>query len=567
MSLSLSIPDDSPHSHRLPSDEMITDEVKAKIDIIQSLIEPCDRITYRQRKEQAAKQLGVTIRSVERLLKKYREQGLIALMKTRSDKGKTRIDDEWKEFILNTYKEGNKGSKRITRHQVFLKVKGRAKQLGLNKEEFPSHQTVYRILDKFIEENERKKKARSPGYSGSRLTHITRHGRELEVEGSNDVWQCDHTCLDIRLVDEFGVLSRPWLTIIIDSYSRCVMGFFLGFYAPSSHIDALALRHAILPKSYSSDYQLKNEWNTYGIPTYYYTDGGKDFRSIHVTEQVAVSLGFNCFLRSRPSDGGIVERFFKTLNNSVLCELPGYTGSNVQQRPKNVDKDACLSLKDLEKILVKYIVDEYNQKPDARMKNQSRITRWEAGLLTEPYLYDERELDIALMKEAKRTLQKSGTLQFENLTYRSPLLKGREGERVAIRYDPDDVTTILVYEYLDDGTEAFLDYAHAQNLETEKLSYRELKAINKQLNQEEEAINNDKILDAMMERMEMTEELVKKNRQQRQQNAHEAVNSRPSVTEKLSISQPDEEDWEDDSEDEPLPTYKVQYMDDLFEDD
>ncbi len=134
---------------------------------------------------------------------------------------------------------------------MFLKVKGRAKQLGLKTEEFPSHQTVYRILDKFIEENERKKKARSPGYSGSRLTHITRDGRELEVEGSNDVWQCDHTRLDIRLVDEFGVLSRPWLTIIIDSYSRCVMGFFLGFYAPSSHVDALALRHAILPKSYS----------------------------------------------------------------------------------------------------------------------------------------------------------------------------------------------------------------------------------------------------------------------------------------------------------------------------
>ncbi|MGK7957192.1 MAG: Mu transposase C-terminal domain-containing protein [Crocosphaera sp.] len=484
MSPSVSIPDDNPHSHRLPSDEMINDEVKAKMDIIQSLIEPCDRITYRQRKEQAAKKLGVTIRSVERLLKKYREQGLIALVNTRSDKGKTRIDSEWKEFILNTYKEGNKGSKRITRHQVFLKVKGRAKQLGLKTEEFPSHQTVYRILDKFIEENERKKKARSPGYSGSRLTHITRDGRELEVEGSNDVWQCDHTRLDIRLVDEFGVLSRPWLTIIIDSYSRCVMGFFLGFYAPSSHVDALALRHAILPKSYSSDYQLK-------------------------------------------------------------------TGSNVQERPKNVDKDACLTLKDLEKILVKYIVDEHNQKPDARMKNQSRIARWGAGLPTEPYLYDERELDIALMKEAKRTLQKSGTLQFENLTYRSSLLRGREGERVSIRYDPDDITTILVYEYLDDGTEAFLDYAHAQNLETEKLSYRELKAINKKLNQEEEAINNDKVLDAMMERMEMTEKLVKKNRQQRQQNAHEKVNSPPSVTEKLSIPEPDEDNSNEELEDQP----------------
>jgi len=46
---------------------------------------------------------------------------------------------------------------------------------------------------------------------------MTRDGRELEVEGSNDVCQCDHTRLDIRIVDEYGVLDRPWLTVIIDS--------------------------------------------------------------------------------------------------------------------------------------------------------------------------------------------------------------------------------------------------------------------------------------------------------------------------------------------------------------
>lgn len=38
-----------------------------------------------------------------------------------------------------------------------------------------------------------KRKARSPGMLGERLTHMTRDKRELEVEGSNDVWQCDHT--------------------------------------------------------------------------------------------------------------------------------------------------------------------------------------------------------------------------------------------------------------------------------------------------------------------------------------------------------------------------------------
>ncbi|MBR8829675.1 MAG: hypothetical protein N5P05_001375 [Chroococcopsis gigantea SAG 12.99] len=557
----------------LPSDEMITDDVKMKMDLIASLIEPCDRETYGQRKQAAAKQLGVTVRSVERLLKKYREKGLMALVKTRSDRGKTRIDEDWKEFIIETYASDAKKNDEdeninsILRHQVYLKVKGKAKQLGLQKGEFPSCQTVYRILNQYIEEKRRKNNARSPGFSGEHLTHMTRDGRELLVEGSNDVWQCDHTRLNILVVDEFGTLERPWITIIIDSYSRCLMGVFLGFYAPSSQVDALTLRHAILPKSYGSEYRLKGQWNTYGVPNYFYTDGGKDFRSIHITEQVAAQLGFNCYLRRRPSDGGIVERFFRTLDDSVLRELPGYTGINVQERPKNVDKGACLTLKDLEFIIVKYIVDEYNGKPDPRTKQQTRICRWEKGCMVPPHLYNERELDIALMKMTRRTVQKFGTLQFENLTYRSELLKGRAGETVAIRYDPDDITTILVYEYLSDGTESFLDYAHAMNLEAEVLSYRELKAFNKQLKEAEENINNNTVLDAMMERQALTQELVH-DRLERRKAAHETVNSRNSIKQKLSIQESDGLEATEIEEEDDIspPQYKVRYMDEFLDD-
>src|SRR5919199_4469443 len=118
-------------SHRLPSDELITPEVRLRMEIMQSLTEPCDRKTYGIRKREAAKKLGVTLRSIERLLKKHQEQGLVGLTTTRSDKGKLRISEDWQEFIFETYKEGNKGSKRMLRNQVFLRVKGRAKQLGL----------------------------------------------------------------------------------------------------------------------------------------------------------------------------------------------------------------------------------------------------------------------------------------------------------------------------------------------------------------------------------------------------------------------------------------------------
>ena len=55
---------------------------KVKLEVIQSLIEPCDRPTYGQRLREGAQKLGVSVRSVQRLFKKYQEEGLSALTST-----------------------------------------------------------------------------------------------------------------------------------------------------------------------------------------------------------------------------------------------------------------------------------------------------------------------------------------------------------------------------------------------------------------------------------------------------------------------------------------------------
>ena len=216
---------------------------------------------------------------------------------------------------------------------------------------------------------------------------------------------------------------------------------------------------------------------------------------------------------------------------------------------------------------MRYIVDEYNQKTDARSQNQSRMERWEAGLLFDPYLFDERELDIALMKQERRKVQKYGTINFESLVYKSEHLKSMAGEMISIRHDPQDITTILVYERLPDSSEQFLDYAHAQGIEDRTLSLRHLRAIKQALRDEREEINNQAIL-AMLDREEFIEETVVQNLQQRRQTAHETVNPVKSVVEKLDIAEPEITDLEvDDEELELPPPLKVQYMDDLFEED
>ncbi|PZO41929.1 MAG: transposase [Pseudanabaena frigida] len=507
---SLNSESDSQESNKIAT--QLSSEAILKQEVILSLLEPCDRSTYGQKLIEAAARLGCSTRTVQRLAKKWEQVGSVAFTQTqRADKGQHRIDDDWTKFITKTYVEGNKNSKRITPAQVAIRVKARAHELGLEK--YPSHMTVYRVLEPVIAKQQESKSVRSVGWKGSRLAHKTKDGSYLQPSYSNHVWQCDHTRADVMLVDQHGeLIGRPWLTTVVDSYSRCIVGINLGFDAPSSQVVALALRHAILSKNYGLNYKLNCEWGTYGRPEHIFTDSGKDFRSNHA-QQISLQLGISWHFRDRPSEGGIVERPFGVLNTQFFSTLLGYTGSNVQERPEDAEKSACLTLRELELLLVRFLVDQYNQSLDARMGNQTRFQRWEAGLIATPSTVSERELDICLMKQTRRTIYKNGYVQFENLMYRGENLAGYAGENVVLRYDPRDMTTVWVYRQ-EGGVEVFLARAFAQDLETEQVSLDETKAASRQIRKEGKTINNRAISEEVRDRDIFLSQ--KKNRKQRQ---------------------------------------------------
>ncbi len=71
------------------------------------------------------------------------------------------------------------------------------------------------------------------------------------------------------------VIGRPYITLVMDSYSGCVTGFYLGFEPAGSHEVGLALRHVILPKHYGTEYNLDKNWEIFGIFEYMLTDRAK----------------------------------------------------------------------------------------------------------------------------------------------------------------------------------------------------------------------------------------------------------------------------------------------------
>ena len=139
-----------------------------------------------------------------------------------------------------------------------------------------------------------------------------------EASGPNAIWQADHSPLDILLVRPDGEPAKPWLTIVLDDYSRAVAGYFLSFEPPSTLRTSLALRQGIWRKD-------DPRWNVCGIPDVLYTDHGSDFTSRHL-EQVGADLKIRLVFSTagKPRGRGRIERFFLTVNEMFLCELDGY---------------------------------------------------------------------------------------------------------------------------------------------------------------------------------------------------------------------------------------------------
>lgn len=471
------------------------------------LAEAPNRKVKSDRKKKVAETLQISIRQVERLLNQYFEDKLQEDEEVcRSDKGTHRIESYWQDYIREVYEKSLKDKHLLKPADIVREVQRHA-LIDLEKEEgdYPHPATIYRILKPLVERQKRKKKIRNPG-SGSWLVVETRNGQFIRANFSNQIIQCDHTKLDIRIVGTDGktLQWRPWLTTVVDTFSGCLVGYHLWHKQPGAYEVGLALRHAILPKVYPAEYELKKEWNIYGPPLqYFFTDGGKDLSASKHIKAIGKKLGFQCELRDRPNQGGIVERLFKTINTQVLESLPGYQPNRAsKEQIEKAEKEACLTIDDLDKILAGYFCDDYNHQPYPKDERVTRYERWFIGMgkkLPEPL--NERELDLCLMKQAQVTVQEHGTVAFKTCNYRCEELRPWRGEFVNLYYDPDHVLTMLVYS-LD---EEFIGYAHAINMDMQDLSFGELEQLNKEKSKSNRSHSNYDALLALDKRKKLVD--------------------------------------------------------------
>lgn len=310
--------------------------------------------------------------------------------------------------------------------------------------------------------------------------------------------EIDHTPLDLFVIDEeTGLpLGRPWLTLIIDKYSRVILGYHISFGHPSNDSVMRALRHAILPKKGIRDKykRLKHDWPCHGLIETLAVDNGKEFHS-RALEDAAYDLDFSilyCPVRT-PWAKGSIERVIKTYNYTLNHTLPGTSFASLWDRwGYDPLKHALITRLALQEILHIWIVDYYHQRQHRGLRDIP-IKVWEKSAQVHQPLLPENvdKLSVYLGIPFERKVWHYGIQLHDTERYNSKdlqALRMQYGERLKInlKVDPDDLTVIHVRH---PETEEYFPVPNIHSKAVEGLTLTQINLINgyrKQVQKDEE---------------------------------------------------------------------------------
>lgn len=269
------------------------------------------------------------------------------------------------------------------------------------------------------------------------LTQTTpRHGdRPFEIS------HIDHTELDIQIVDSktFKPLARPWLTLMVDAYSRRILAYFLTFEPPSYRSCMMVLRECV------------RRFNR--LPQTIVVDGGKEFKSKYFESFLAHHV---ITKKDRPPKqgrfGSVMERLFGTTNTQFIYNLRGNTQimKNVRQATKSVNPEnhAIWTLSKLAERLEEFLFEVYDTTEHPALGESPRdcFTSGIALFGSRParFISYDRSFELGSLPSTPRGVAKvipSRGVKINNVFYRceafrSPLVANTE---VYVLYDPFNV--------------------------------------------------------------------------------------------------------------------------------
>jgi putative transposase len=268
--------------------------------------------------------------------------------------------------------------------------------------------------------------------------------------------QIDHTVIDLIVVDERDrqPIGRPYLTIAIDVFTRCVVGMVVTLEAPSAVSVGLCLAHSACDKRpWLEMLDVEMDWPMGGKPMLLYLDNGAEFKSEALRrgcEQHGIRLDYRPL--GQPHYGGIVERIIGTTMKMIHDELPGTTFSNPSQRGEYAsEKTAALTLRELERWLA-LAVGTYHGSVHSGLR-QPPFARWAEAVAcagAPAVVTRATAFLVDFLPIIRRTLTRTGFV-IDHIHYYADALKPWIARRdhlpaFLIRRDPRDISRIWVLE-------------------------------------------------------------------------------------------------------------------------
>lgn len=429
------------------------EEAAKRLKAIQDL-DQC--LNKKERKELATKN-NVSIATLYRWKQTYEKFGVLSSLvpkKKNGGRGKGRLDDSLEEVvdetINNFYLQPNKPSL----SQLYREIKKRCLKESLA---VPDYSTVRRRVNW---QNEETKVTARFGKTAGKQQFEYRGRKFEEAKHPLQIVQIDHTQMDIVLVSNLDrqPLSRPWLTLAIDLYSRMVVGYYLSFEPPGAAATGLCISSSILDKQPLLDsLEIEGDWPCWGVMNTVHTDNAKEFKGVLVHRACKeYNIELNWRALGKTYWGGTVERVFRTIKEESNL-LPGATFDKVEKRVNyNSEKEAAMTLKEFEKWLVHFIVNIYHKKYHKGIED-SPYQKWQTGVLggenelgigIPPKFTNREKVILDFLPGVERTIQRYG-VKISNIFYYSDILKTpffkNSKEKHLFKVDPRDISKIYFW--------------------------------------------------------------------------------------------------------------------------
>lgn len=311
--------------------------------------------------------------------------------------------------------------------------------------------------------------------------------------GPGAIFQIDATIGDVFLVaahNPLDIIGRPVIYIVMDQFSRMIVGINVGLTGPSwlgaiSAIANCAESKVDFCKIYGIDITF-DQWPCTNLPEEYLADRGElksEKLNKFIVEHKTAASNTASF---RADWKGIIERQFKLINDEIINWAPG---AIYQRKPGEENRfDARLTVSDFTALLIGYVLyynnmhvlENYPLTPEMISDGVAPIPKllWKWGIKNRSGKLRSFPLDavrLSLLPRGQATISRNG-ICYNKLTYTSPAgyeyewaiqAHQRGRKTIEIIFDPRRRKNIY-WIHPDRGLEIFT--LHQKHLEFENYS-------------------------------------------------------------------------------------------------